>query len=122
MQATLNLELVKTKADGVLEAPASALNTSKRKKKYNTKKANMLRLFVKLNEQGLNCFEAANSHHDYVLRSTVSDLQHDYGLAFSRKYEQIPNAFGTMTDCVRYWLDDVNTAKALTVIGNWDAI
>ena len=78
----------------------------------------MLRLFIRLGERGLNCFEAANNHHDYVLRTTVSELQRDYGLAFSRKYEHVPNAFGTTTDCVRYWLDDVNTAKAKAIFDN----
>lgn len=117
MQATLNLELDKTKADGVLDAPATAFKNTKSKPKYNTKKASMLRLFIRLGDRGLNCFEAANSHHDYVLRTTVSDLQRDYDLEFTRKYEQVPNAFGTMTDCVRYWLDDVNKTKALEILG-----
>jgi hypothetical protein len=78
----------------------------------------MLRLFISLGERGINCFESANSHHDYVLRTTVSDLQMDYGLEFSRKWEQVPNAFGSKTDCVRYWLNDANKAKALAILGN----
>lgn len=77
----------------------------------------MLRLFIHLGDLGLNCFEAANSHHDYVLRTTVSDLQRYYGLEFTRKYEQVPNAFGTTTDCMRYWLDDVNKTKTLAILG-----
>ena len=115
MQSTLNLELDKTKATG---GHQMALESKSRKLKYNTKKASMLRLFINLGERGLQCFEAANSHHDYVLRTTVSDLQIDYGLEFSRKWEKVPNAFGTSTDCVRYWLDDVNKAKALAILGN----
>ena len=118
MQSTLNLETDQTKAAGVLDAPATASKTTKSKPKYNTKKASMLRLFINLGERGLQCFEAANSHHDYVLRTTVSDLQIDYGLEFSRKWEKVPNAFGTSTDCVRYWLDVVNKAKALAILGN----
>ena len=114
MQATLSLEIEKTKATG---GNQMALESKSRKLKYNTKKASMLRLFVSLGERGLNCFEAANSHHDYVLRTTVSDLHRDYGIEFSRKYEQVPNAFGTVTDCMRYWLDDLNTAKALAIVG-----
>lgn len=117
MQTTLNLELDKTKAGGVLDAPATAFKNTKSKPKYNTKKASMLRLFIRLGDRGLNCFESANSHHDYVLRTTVSDLQRDYGLEFSRRWEQVPNAFGTTTDCMRYWLDDTNKAKALTILG-----
>ena len=119
MQASLNLELNKTKATG---GNQMAFENTTKKPKYNTKKASMLRLFVSLGERGLNCFEAANSHHDYVLRTTVSDLQRDYGLEFSRKYEQVPNAFNTITDCMRYWLDDVNKAKALALFDNEEAI
>lgn len=122
MQSTLNLEIDETKAAGVLDAPATASKATKSRPKYNTKKASMLRLFIRLGERGLNCFEAANSHHDYVLRTTVSDLQRDYGLEFSRHYEQIPNAFKTTTDCMRYWLDDVNKAKALAILGIKEAI
>lgn len=112
MQTSLNLELDKTKATGCNQM---ASESATKKPKYNTKKASMLRLFINLGERGLNCFEAANSHHDYVLRTTVSDLQRDYGLEFSRKYEQVSNAFKTKTDCMRYWLDDVNKAKALAL-------
>lgn len=119
MQSTLNLDIDKTKATGGNQVASE--NTTK-KLKYNTKKASMLRLFINLGDRGLNCFEAANSHHDYVLRTTVSDLQRDYGLEFSRKYEQVPNAFKTTTDCMRYWLDDANKAKALAILGNEGAI
>ena len=94
-----------------------AFESTTKKLKHNTKKAAMLKLFIRLGERGLNCFEAANNHHDYVLRSTVSDLQLDYGLLFLRKYEQVPNAFGKFTDCVRYWLDEANRAKAIAIIG-----
>ena len=62
-----------------------AFESTTKKLKHNTKKAAMLKLFIRLGERGLNCFEAANNHHDYVLRSTVSDLQLDYGLLFLRK-------------------------------------
>ena len=89
-----------------------------KKPKTNTKKAAMLKLFVRLGEHGTNRFESANKYHDYVLSTTVSDLQLDYGLSFSRKWEQVPNAFGSLTDCVRYWLDDVNRSKAIAILGN----
>ncbi len=119
MQATLYLETDETKATG---GNQMASENTTNKPKYNTKKASMLRLFIKLGERGLNCFEAANSHHDYVLRTTVSDLQRDFGLKFSRHYEQVPNAFGSKTDCMRYWLDDVNKAKAQAILGNEGAV
>jgi hypothetical protein len=119
MRASLTLELDKTKATG---CNLVASEITSKKPKYNTKKASMLRLFINLGKRGLNCFEAANGHHDYVLRTTVSDLQRDYGLKFSRKYEQVPNAFNTTTDCMRYWLDDLNKAKALALLGEEEAI
>ena len=108
----------KTKASRVLEASTEAIKSAITKPKYITKKASMLRLFIRLGEQGLNCFEAANQHHDYVLRTTISDLQRDYDLEFFRKFEKVPNAFGKFTDCMRYWLDDVNKAKAITIMGD----
>jgi hypothetical protein len=77
----------------------------------------MLDLFIEKAEEGLNCFEAANYHHDYVLRTTVSDIQRKYGLVFSRKMESVSNAFGGKTECKRYWLDDVNRGKAQQILG-----
>lgn len=81
-----------------------------------TKQTAMLTLFVKRGEMGLNCFEAANYHHDYVLRTTVSDLQRKYGLVILRKMETVPNVFGGRTECKRYWMDDVNIAKARRIL------
>jgi hypothetical protein len=116
---TLVLTDNKTKATGGNQV---ASKSTTKKPKYNTKKTSMLKLFIRLGEKGLNCFEAANNYHDYVLRTTVSDLQRDYDLLFSRKYEQVPNAFGRVTDCMRYWLDEVNQAKALELVGGKEAI
>jgi hypothetical protein len=83
-----------------------------------TKKETMLKTFIKLGRRGLNCFEAANRYHDYVLRTTVSDLNRDYGIKFAREWEKVPNAFGKKTDCLRYWLDESNVIKAMALLGN----
>lgn len=83
----------------------------------NTKRASILKQFIELGARGMNCFEAANWHHDYVLRSTVSDIQRDYGILFDRKPEKVPNAFGKTTDCVRYWLSPKEQGKALELLG-----
>lgn len=115
----INQDLDKTKATGANQV---ALGNTAQKPKNNTKTASMLRLFIKLGDKGLNCFEAAKRHHDFVLRTTVSDLQLNYGLEFSRKWEKVPNAFGSKTDCVRYWLDQANNAKALAILGEAEAI
>jgi hypothetical protein len=100
--------------DGTNEA---ALGTT-RKLNDNTKKAKILNKFVELGTQGINCFEAANRYHDYVLRSTVSGLQRDYGIQFMREWIKVPNSFGSHTDCMRYWLDEVNKAKARRLLKN----
>lgn len=92
--------------------------TNQKTIKQSTKKASMLSLFIELGDRGLNCFEAANRHHDYVLRSTVSELQKHYGLEFSRTHESVPNAFGKTTSCVRYWLDSFNASKAKLLLTN----
>ena len=85
---------------------------------HSTKKEAMLKKFIALGRHGMNCFEAANRHHDYILRTTVSDLYLDYKIEFSKEWEKVPNAFGKKTDCKRYWLDESNIDKALAVLGN----
>ncbi len=81
-----------------------------------TKRAAILKTFIEIGERGMNCFEAANRHHDYVLRSTISDLG-KYGIRFDRKPEKVPNAFGKLTDCVRYWLSPNSVDAARSLLG-----
>lgn len=83
----------------------------------NTKRAAIIKQFLQLGERGMNCFEAANRHHDYVLRSTVSDIQREYGVMFFRKMEQVPNAFGKTTDCMRYWIAPNSIPIARELVG-----
>lgn len=87
-----------------------------RKLQPSTKRASMLQHFIRLGSNGINCFQAANHYHDYVLRSTVSDLQRLYGLTFSKERERVPNAFGKLTDCVRYWLPEQEMEKAIALL------
>lgn len=81
-----------------------------------TKRAAILQTLLEIGERGLNCFEAANRHHDYVLRSTISDLGR-YGLRFDRQMEQVPNSFGKHTDCMRYWISPASIEAAKTLLG-----
>ena len=118
MQASLE-STEKTKAT---DCNQMASESTGKKPKTNTKIAAILKRFIELGDKGMNCFEAANYYHDYVLRTTVSDLDRDYGLLFLRSYEKVPNAFGTLTDCVRYWLDEANMAKAIAILAGTDAI
>lgn len=52
-----------------------------------TKKEAILKAFIKLGEKGSNCFQSANFHRDYVLRTNDSDLQIAYVLEFSIKWD-----------------------------------
>jgi hypothetical protein len=88
-----------------------------RKPHSNTKKASVIKRFVELGDRGMTCFDAANKYHDYVLRSTVSGIQRDFGIEFRKEWTKVPNSFGTLTDCVRYWLDEGNRAKAINLFG-----
>lgn len=84
--------------------------------KRNTKRTAMIRAFIAVGDTGMNCFEATHRCHDYVLRTTVSDLHRDFGLIFHRKWEQVPNAFGSLTDCMRYWLAPESLPKAAQLV------
>lgn len=84
-----------------------------------TKRAAILQTLLELGELGMNCFEAANRHHDYVLRSTISDLGR-YGLRFDRQMEQVPNSFGKHTDCMRYWISPTSIKVAKDLLGILD--
>lgn len=96
-------------------ATSRALGKTKQQKQF-TKKDTMLKTFIELGKSGMNCFEAANRHNDYVLRTTISDLNRDYGIEFAREWEKVPNAFGKTTLCLRYWLDENNIAKAILLL------
>lgn len=110
----------KTKAAGL--APIAASETTTRKPKYNTKKVSIIKRFVDLGDRGMTCFDAANKYHDYVLRSTVSDIQRDFGIYFKREWTKVPNSFDGHTDCVRYWLDEANMVKAISFLSQGEAI
>ena len=92
----------------------TAFGKTKQPKQF-TKKVAMFKLFIGLSKLGLNCFQAVK-HHDYVLRTTVSDLHRYDGIEFSREWEKVPNAFSTTTDCMRYWLDENNINNVAAVI------
>lgn len=91
---------------------------SSRRLKAHTKAAAVLRLLMERGERGLNCFEAVREAHDYVLRTTLSNLQVQYGLAFERRWERIPGHAGSAVECVRYWLNEQGLQKAADVLGD----
>lgn len=83
----------------------------------STKRAAVLRTFLRRGEHGLNCFQAVSECHDYVLRSSVSDLQRQYGLTFRRKWEQVTGYQHSKVDCMRYWLAPESVALACDLLG-----
>jgi hypothetical protein len=109
----------KTKATG---GNQMAFESTTKKPQYNTKKSSILKKFIELGDVGMTCFDAANRYHDYVLRSTVSDIQRDFGIQFARERIKVPNSFGKFTDCMRYWLDDFNRAKATNFLSQREAL
>ena len=54
---------------------------------------------------------------DHCLPSTISDLQKRDGLTFSRKWEKVPNRFGTFTKVMRYWLEGDSLIRARQLMG-----
>jgi hypothetical protein len=113
----MNLFNQETQKDKAVRGATQTASGETKKQNQSTKKDNMIKAFIRLGNRGMNCFEAANFNHDYVLRTTVSDLQKSCGLKFERKWESVPNAFSKKTDCVRYWLDESNIEKAIAIVG-----
>lgn len=81
-----------------------------------TKKERVLSYF--LTGAKLNRFEAERIVNDHCLPSSVSTLQHDYGLVIDRAFEIVPALKGRATARVcRYWLhpstDNLKRARAV---------
>lgn len=68
-------------------------------------------------QRGLTCFEAVRECNDYVLRSTVSDLQREYGIRIDRAETKVFNSYGGVTRCARYWISEDQRPKALELLG-----
>ncbi|WP_250482086.1 hypothetical protein [Caballeronia sp. NCTM5] len=85
--------------------------------KPGTKRWNVLRELLTRGERGLTCFDAVYVCHDYVLRSTVSELQSFYGIRIDRRTDHVPNAFDGKTTCSRYWLASDQHELAAEILG-----
>lgn len=97
--------------------PVAVHPHSQKKLNPKTKRASVLRVFLERGERGLNCFEAVSLAHDYVLRSTCSELARYNGIEFRKQYEQIPGHGGSKVDCVRYSLSPAGAATARALLG-----
>lgn len=82
-----------------------------------SKRAAVLRVFLDRGELGMNCFESVRLAHDFVLRSTVSQLVRFHGIAFSKTWEQVPGHAGSTADVVRYRLTPKGEARARDLLG-----
>lgn len=82
-----------------------------------TKAAAVLKMFLERGERGVNCFEAVRWAHDFVLRTSVSNLTHQYGLAFDRRFERVFGHGGTLVDCVRYQIAPGSRQSARELLG-----
>lgn len=88
-----------------------------RKLNPRTKRASVLRTFLERGSLGMNCFESVRLAHDFVLRSTVSELTRYNGITFHKRYEQVPGYAGSKVDCVRYTLTAEGEARARLLLG-----
>lgn len=106
-EAAQGMELRKCAAD------CSATESARAKKlDPRTKRAAMVRAFLEVGPEGLNCFQAALRYGDFVLRTTCSELTRYHGVTFTKKFEQVPGRNGSRVDCVRYALTDEGAARA----------
>jgi len=92
--------------------------TTEKTKQISPKQKNASKLEIILHHliksQSINRFEAEKIH-DHCLNSTISTLQNNYGICFSRARERVPCLNGLATVSVnRYWLspDAANTKAA----------
>lgn len=85
-----------------------------------SKRAAVLAELLNKGKRGLNCFDAVRLCHDYVLRSTISELAKEHGFEFPRKPEVVPGYGGKPTDCTRYWLSEHDEVLARELLG-WPA-
>lgn len=98
----------------VVREPTRAAHDTPKPKRISigSKRAMVLSVLLTRGTRGLNCFEAVTACHDYVLRSTVSELCADFGLEIPRELEQVPGYGGTRRiPCVRYRLSDADRRK-----------
>lgn len=84
--------------------------------KAGTKRYAVLKALLDSGSDGLDCFGAALRLRDFVLRSTVSDIQSQYGLSISRRPHVVANGFGGETHCVRYWIEGSARAHAARLL------
>ncbi len=85
--------------------------------KPGTKRWAVVKTMLDSGTDGIDCFQAAHLAHDFVLRSTISEIQSGYGLEISRRPHVVKNGFGGETHCVRYWIEGSARGHAERLLG-----
>lgn len=109
-QEPANLSLEFSRQQQQPKQPKAKLN-------HDTKRAAVLRVFLARGELGMNCFQAVSMAHDYVLRTTVSELMRYHGIEFAKRFECVPGHAGSKVDCVRYTLTAGGAERARELLG-----
>jgi len=77
-----------------------------------SKRAAVLRCFLERGDLGLSCFQAVEFVRDYVLRTTVSEIQREHGITFHKEPHSFTNSSGSVTTCTIYRLTADGAARA----------
>jgi len=94
--------------------PSGSPKSQRVHQKIGTKKFNIIQHFLK--GLSLNRFEAEELG-DHCLHSTVSTLFNKLGLEIPRKWEVVPNRFGSTTRVKRYWFSESDIAIIRKLLG-----
>jgi hypothetical protein len=83
----------------------------------NSKIGSVLQVLIERGPRGLTCFDAVYECHDFVLRSTISELKRRYAILINSVPHSVPNRFGGVTRCALYTLPASEHAKAAALLG-----
>jgi len=65
----------------------------------------------------LDCFSAVRRFHDYVLRSTISELKRRYAIRIDREMKQVPGFSGKLVSCAEYSAGEESRRKLGELLG-----
>jgi len=65
----------------------------------------------------LDCFSAVRLYHDFVLRSTISELSNRYGVEIIRTPKTVPGYSGSSVDCVEYRASEDGAKQLARLLG-----
>ena len=65
----------------------------------------------------LDCFMAVREFHDYVLRTTISELSNRHGVEILRTVKRVPGYTGSPVDCVEYRVGEGGAKRLAQLLG-----